>query len=192
MSMPSIRQALMLAEQFAILLERLRPASVAVFGCAGGNGLDRLNPHEVRRVVGVDINDQYIRETRARYAGRLADLELVCGDVQSDLLQFEPVEFIYAALVFEYVGVSATLATVKRNCREGGTLATVLQLPSASAVSPSPYESLGRLSTMIRLVAPSELRRMAELAGFSEATSEIVELSSRKAFCVQTFRLVQS
>jgi len=45
---------------------------------------------------------------------------------------------------------------------------------------------------MIRLVAPSELRRMAELAGFSEATSEIVELSSRKAFCVQTFRLVQS
>jgi hypothetical protein len=191
MSMPSIGQAQMLADQFARLLDRLQPATVAVLGCAGGNGLDRIDPQQVRRVVGVDINAQYIHETRARHAGRFSSLELVCDDVQSEVLQFEPVDLIYAALMFEYVDVSATVATAERNCRDGGVLGTVLQLPSSSVVSPSPYASLGRLSTMIRLVAPSELRRIAELAGFLAVTQEIIELSSGKAFCVQTFRRVE-
>jgi len=42
MSLPEIGQAQMLADQFELLIKRHSPASVALIGCAGGNGLERL------------------------------------------------------------------------------------------------------------------------------------------------------
>ena len=100
----------------------------------------------MQRVVAVDINPRYLDEARTRHAGRLpADHEFIAGDAV-DLL-FGPVDLIYAALIFEYVDLSSTLATLQRNCRPGGTLAVLLQLPNSAqpAVSPSPYRSLGAL-----------------------------------------------
>jgi ubiquinone/menaquinone biosynthesis C-methylase UbiE len=190
MALPSIGQAEMLADQFALLIKRIRPASVSLVGCAGGNGLERIDPDRVERVVAVDINSKYVEEARARHAKRLKHLQLICADIQSEELQFEPVDFIYAALVFEYVDVLSTIATLKRICRGGGTLATVLQLPSSrqSTVSPSPYESLSRLAAFMSLVAPSDLSKIAVAGGFTPATSEIIELPSGKSFCIQTFR----
>jgi hypothetical protein len=191
MSSPEIGQAQMLADQFSLLVKRIRPASVAIIGCAGGNGLDRIERGQVERIVAVDINPKYVEKAGARHAGRLTHLQLICADVQSEVLQFEPVDLIYAGLVFEYVAVPSIIATLKRNCREGGTLATVLQFPifAQSAVSLSPYKSLSRLAPVIRLVAPSDLDRIAVAAGFAPATSEIIELPSGRAFCLQTFRL---
>jgi 2-polyprenyl-3-methyl-5-hydroxy-6-metoxy-1,4-benzoquinol methylase len=71
-------------------------------GCAGGNGLEQFESTCVQRVVAVDINPKYIAVSRIRYANRLANLDLRCADVESPGLQFEPVELIYAALIFEY------------------------------------------------------------------------------------------
>jgi hypothetical protein len=124
-------------------------------------------------------------------AKRLKQLQLICADIQSKELHFEPVDLIYAALIFEYADVLPTIATLKRLCRGGGTLATVLQLPSShqSAVSPSPYESLSRLAGFMSLVAPSNLSEIAVAAGFTPATSDIIELPSEKSFWVQTYRL---
>jgi ubiquinone/menaquinone biosynthesis C-methylase UbiE len=164
MALASIGQAQMLANQFERLMVQYSPASVAIIGCAGGNGLERLAPGQVERVVAVDINPGYLEQTRIRYARRLKDLELHCADVQSNTLLFEPVAFMYAALLFEYVDVPRVLAVLRRNCQAEAILATVLQLPHASqaSVSASPYTSLSSLATHIKLVG--------------------------KQFCLQTFR----
>jgi hypothetical protein len=127
MSLPSIGQAQVLADQFERLMKRELPSSVAVIGCAGGNGLDRIAAGAVGRVVAVDINREYIDETSRRYSNRLPCLDLHCADVQSDTLRFEPVDPYYAALLSRHS--SSALATLKRNCRPGGVLAAVLQLP---------------------------------------------------------------
>jgi SAM-dependent methyltransferase len=190
MSLPSIDQAKMLADQFERLIERNAPTSVAIIGCAGGNGLDRIKSGTIERVVAVDINPEYIEETRARYIRRLTHVELYCADVQSELVIFPPVDLIYAALVFEYVDVPSTIATLRRNCQKNGTLATLLQLPDSTrpVVSPSPYESLSALAPAIRLLTPRDLCRSADAAGFTIAESEVIELPSGKQFCLQTFR----
>jgi SAM-dependent methyltransferase len=190
MALPSIDQAKMLADQFERLIERSAATSVAIIGCAGGNGLDRIKAGTIERVVAVDINPEYIEEARARYIGRLTHLELYCADVQSELLTFRPVDLIYAALVFEYVDVPSTIATLRRNCQKNGTLATLLQLPDSTrpAVSPSPYESLSALAPTIRLLAPRDLCVLADAAGFTIAESEVIEPPSGKQFCLQTFR----
>jgi hypothetical protein len=188
MSLPEIGQAEILAKELAQLVGRKRPASVAVIGCAGGNGFDALC--EVQRVVAVDINAHYLDETARRYASRIRSLETCCVDVQSNALRFEPVALIHAALIFEYVDVAAALASLKRICAADGTLAAILQLPRVNqpSVSSSPYVSLQKLGPVMRLVPPSELIRCAVAAGFVAEDGAVITLSSGKSFWSQTFR----
>jgi trans-aconitate methyltransferase len=190
MSLPSVGQARMLADLLARLIERHTPASIAIIGCAGGNGLDRIDSTRVERVVAIDINPEYIAAAERRYGDLPANLDFRCADVQSELLTFDPVDLIYAALVFEYVDISATLATLKRNLRPGGTLAVLLQLPHSDQhpVSASPYKSLNKLIPALKLVEPDELRSHAMTAGFAVGGSERIDLPSGKKFWLQIFQ----
>ena len=189
MALPAVGQAGVLAELFGQAIQRWTPSSIAIIGCAGGDGFDKIRPERVKKVVAVDLNPQYIQKTRERYLARLPSLELLCADVQSEFLNYGPVDLTYAALLFEYVDVASTLRTLKRNSRPGAVLATVLQLPNAAipSVSPSPYRSLGSLASLMTLVAPEELYSAAREAGFAFTDSARIELSSGKQFCVQNF-----
>ena len=189
MSLPSVGQARMLADQLAQLVAQHAPASVAVVGCAGGNGLDRCDSMSVIRVVAIDINPRYIAACRIRYANRLDNLELHCADVASKQLQFEPVDLIYAAMIFEYADIAATLATCRRNLRPGGALAALLQLSHSEqpTVSPSPYSSLRTLADAFTPVEPADLRAHAAAAGFEFAGSNTIVLPSGKQFLLLTF-----
>lgn len=189
MSLPSIGQAQMLADQFELLIARRSPASVAIFGCAGGNGLERISPGKVRRIVALDINPAYIESVGRRYSACLPGLELLCADAESDAVRFEPVELMYAALLFEYVNIRSTLATLRRNCRPDGMLAVVLQLPNQDhdPVSPSPFKELRALAPMMKLVPPAELEEAAGEIGFAAIDYHTVELPSGKRFRIETF-----
>jgi SAM-dependent methyltransferase len=189
MSLPSIAQAEMLASEFSDVLQQFFPESVAVIGCAGGNGFDKI-PRTTKRVVGVDINPSYIASASSRYLGRIPGLELHVADIQGVRLPFAPVDLIFAALVFEYVSLPAALGTLSHVCRAGGLLVSVLQQPSTSmhAVSPSPYRSLQLLAPLMRLITPKQLVESAESFGFSLESEKPVILSSGKEFVTQVFR----
>lgn len=191
MSLPNIGQAKMLADLFESLLRKCFPESVAVIGCAGGNGFERIDSGITTRVVGVDINPTYIGESRARFSGRLSGLELHAGDIQCDGVTFEPVDLIYAALVFEYVNPAATFVRLASLLKPGGILATLVQLPDigVEAVTPSQYHSLQSLSPFMRIMPPEELRTIAESTGFDLIASRRINLPSGKAFQAQRFRL---
>jgi len=190
MALPSVGQAGMLADQLGQLVGRHAPISVAVMGCAGGNGLNRLESTCVARVVAIDINSDYLAACRNRHANRLGNLECYCADVASPRLQFEPVELIYAALIFEYVDIAATLATMKRNLRPAGTLAVILQVAHSdrAAITPSVYRSLATLTGAFRVVVPADLRALATAAGFDLADSNSIDLPSGKQFLLLTFK----
>jgi SAM-dependent methyltransferase len=191
MSLPSIGQAKMLADHFESLIRQHSPASVAIIGCAGGNGLERIAPGTLDRVVAVDINPDYIAKTGMRHARRLRELELHCADAESDAMQFAPVDLLSAALLFEYVDAAAAMRWLMRHCRPGGILATVLQLPHAAqqAISPSPYTNLNLLTPRMRLLAPEDLCRCATAAGFVIAEAAAIALPSGKQFWAQNFRV---
>jgi hypothetical protein len=190
MSLPEVGQAQMIADQFERTIMRWSPASIAVIGCAGGNGLERIAAGTVERVVAVDMNPDYIARTRLRHAQRLQALELICADIQSESVQYEPVDLTYAALLFEYVDVPSTLKTLKRNSRPNAVLTTVLQLPHATldTVSLSPYTSLGTLASALTLVSPEVLCHAAVQVGFAITDSATIEVLSGKKFWVQNFK----
>jgi ubiquinone/menaquinone biosynthesis C-methylase UbiE len=190
MSLPEVGQAQMIADQFDRAIMRWSPASIALIGCAGGNGLERIAAGTIERIVGVDVNPGYLEQTRVRHARRLQELELICADIQSDSLRYEPVDLTYAALLFEYVDVPATLKTLMRNSRRNAVLTAVLQLPHATlnTVSQSPYTSLGILASAMTLVSPEVFCHAALKAGFVIVDSATIELLSGKQFSVQNFK----
>jgi Methyltransferase domain len=189
MALPEVAQAEFLASVFAYQLKELRPRSLAVLGCAGGNGFDRIDISLTKRVVGIDINRDYIQSVAKRYHQMFDTLDLCVLDIASDSMQLEPVDFVFAGLIFEYVEVSRALANVASLCSPGGQLVTVLQMssPALSAVTPSPFDSLQSLAPIMKIVDPAAFAFLANEAGFEPISSSRTRLPSGKEFAIGRF-----
>ena len=190
--MSQVTQAQLLTDVFGEVLKEYSPRSIAVIGCAGGNGFEKINPLVTPRVVGIDINPDYIAQTRIRFHGRIPTLELYVGDIQTDKAVSLPVDVVFAALVFEYVDVGAALNTIRAMLNPGGVLVSLVQLPSAKAgpVTPSPYSSIQALAPCMRLVSPAILKELAVSRGFESARSRVIDSPGGKQFHVHSFRAV--
>ena len=129
MSSVEVRQMEVLSDLFAEAIGRCRPSSIAVLGIAGGNGLDRIDTCITERIVGVDLNPQFLEAVRQRYS-HLPGLELYCVDLSEQCLKLEPVQLVHAAVIFEHAGVDCCLENALAMAAPGGYLSVVLQLPS--------------------------------------------------------------
>jgi hypothetical protein len=183
---PEVAQLPVLADLFAEALALRRPASLAVLGVAGGNGLDRIDPALTKRVVGIDCNPLYLEAVRRRYAG-LSGLEVHCVDLAGEMVEAAPVDLVHAALVFEHAGVGLCLENAVRMVDAGGALSVVLQLPSEQAVSPSAYASIQRLRSNFVYVEPGELRRALQERGLLLERESRRDLPEGKAFWAGIF-----
>jgi SAM-dependent methyltransferase len=186
-ALPEVGQADLLANVLADAVRVHAPRSVAVLGCAGGNGFDRVPPGT--RLVGIDMNPDYVSAARTRHGAR-AGIELYVGDVAADELPFAPVELAYAGLLFEYVEPAVALRRLAAKLQPGAVLVAVLQLPSAAQaeVTPSPYTSLAALVPRMRLVPPAALASAAFAEGFASIGDVLATASGGKQFTVQTYR----
>jgi SAM-dependent methyltransferase len=184
MALPAVDQSRMLADELAGLLQAHRPHSLAVIGCAGGNGFERIDPQLTQRVVGVDVNPEYLAYAQRRFDGVYLSLELICADVQNSVLTFAPVDLMFAALIFEYVDVCTTLANLTACLRPGGILAVLVQLPATGKppITTTPFTSLAALSAIMRLTPPEEVIGAARSAGLSLSAMRRIELPTGKRF----------
>ena len=184
MSLPSVGQSSYLAGVLRRWADSLKPSSVAIPGCAGGNGFNVLSSSGVRRVVGIDINAAFLDAVRKRYSGMFHTLELLEGDINSPDCVFEPVEFIFAALIIEYVKPDQCLERLRSLVTAGGRVGVILQnaSPDHAAVTPSPYSSQKSLEGMMTLVQSGDFRRLAAAAGFIILEDRQQTLETGKSF----------
>ena len=194
MGSPGVRQLEFLSRTFGELLAEFEPAAIAVLGCATGNGFERVEPGRIRRLVGLDINREYLDLCRERYAKRIPGLEFTCEDIVSFELEPRAMDFIHAALFLEYVDPAIVIEKASRWLKSRGIFATVLQLPSEScgAVSDTGFTSLKALEPVITLVEPEQLERILQRHGFSRVKSARKALESGKEFFVGVYRLETS
>jgi len=190
MKSDAVRQLDALSDLFAEALAISRPASVAVLGIAGGNGLDRIDGNLTRRVVGFDINPSYLEAVKRRYAG-IEGLELVCADLSEEPISPKagPVELVHAALVFEHAGVGRCLDNALSLVATRGYLSVVLQLPAESAtqVGDSQFASMQNLSAAFTLIDPAWLGATIEARGFRMTHQTRRVLTSGKGFWMGIF-----
>ena len=190
MTLPHVGQAQLLSRLLSEAIESYRPSSLALLGCAGGNGLERVPSISVERVVGIDINPQYLQRTADRYRDRIPRLELFAGDLGVDRFAFEPVDLAFAGLIFEYLDTTKLLEQALSMLATGGRLVSVVQLPSAiDDVTPSPYTTLQRISSALHVVSPKKMAALARETCFDIEAERVVAASGGKAFQVSAFRV---
>ena len=159
MSAPGVEQLGVLSGLFREALAIRRPASVAILGIAGGNGLEHIDPAITKRVAGLDVNPRYLEEVRRRYPA-LSGMELHCIDLANQPVRLDPVELVHAGLVFEHAGVELCLENALSLVTEGGALSVILQLPAEAEpnVAATAYPSMQSLKSYFSLVDPIGLR----------------------------------
>lgn len=188
MSLPQVQQANLLATLLEESITRFNPSSVAIFGCSGGNGLEMVSKSDVERVVGIDINQEYLDRARYRYEGKIPHLDLLSGDLGSDQFDVEPVDLVFAGLIFEYVDTKKLLEQANHLLNKTGKLISIIQLEGdQSFVTPSPYASLDKVSSILHKVTPESVTKEALNLGFKFDSDRTMTISSGKSFHLGIF-----
>lgn len=184
MGSPQVGQLQMLNRLFKRVLSETRPESVAVLGCATGNGFEHFDLAITHTILGVDINPSYLEVARQRYGALETHLELKCADLHTDCFSGRQFDLVHAGLVFEHVDVAIVLAHIYRALKPPGWLSVVLQMPNRglTVVSQTPYKSLEKLAPTMHLFERDQFDDLARRAGFMEEAGEIITLPSSKEF----------
>jgi SAM-dependent methyltransferase len=141
---------------FGKIYGALRPARVLVLGVATGNGLEHVDLAVTRRVVGVDVNIQYVAVARQRHLRLGPALELYCEDALHVRLAPGSFDLVHAALLFEHVDRTPLVERIARWLAPGGACSAVVELPGERPAAAS--AALRAVSERARAVAPAELR----------------------------------
>jgi MOSC domain-containing protein YiiM len=191
MALPAVGQAKLLGSLLQRSVAAFNPGALAVFGVAGGNGLEHIDSERVSRVVALDLNPEYLNLCTQRHGTRFAQYEPVLHDLSHGIPDIEPVDLVFAGLVLEYLDTGAFLQKLPRLLTPGGVLAIVLQLPSPTTpeVTPSPYKSLGGLQDVFRFVDPAAIRDALCRSDFSCCEEQKLDLETGKSFHYACFRL---
>jgi hypothetical protein len=167
MTSAEVQQLGALSDLFAEAIAFRHPASVAVLGVAGGNGLERIDSKMTARVVGLDVNQLYLDAVRRRYS-HVTGLELHCIDLAEQVIELQPVQLVHAALVFEHAGVGRCLDNAVSLVADGGAFSVVLQLPAKAGedVGRCGFASMQKLAPHFSLIDPIWLRKTLEERAF--------------------------
>lgn len=190
MSSQEVAQYQALNRNFAETLAVIRPSELLVLGCSVGNGFEHVDPLVTSRLVGVDLNPDYLQRVVERFSNREFALEVHCADLAE--YSFEPAAFdlVYAALIFEYISWLELLPRVVASLRPGGVLSVVLQRPSRTspAVTQTRFVTLRALETLFHFVDPDVLVSAAARLDVRLESRHAEALPGEKAFEVLRFR----
>ncbi len=169
-------------------LQRHRPKDILFIGVSGGNGLEHIDPSYVNSVVGIDINPTYIEASINRFATKIPQLKLVSSDLTEDPHTHLRAEFIWAALIFEYIDVEKAFAFINRNAAQSAILIITLQVDNGiKSVSQTGISSIQAVGQIFTYVDEGELKKIAARSGFELVASEENMFQNGKSFITHEF-----
>lgn len=184
MSLPEVGQARMLSTAFLDAVNKRPIRSLALIGCAGGNGLSVLEGKGLERVLCIDVNEEYLRALTSRFQDGITGLECHCTEIESFQSQ-ECVDLIFAGLIFEYTRLEEAVRSVSALANVGSMLHVILQLKNEHlpTVSASPYLSdLSEISGFFKYVDVSRFLELFRDSGFTLLGRQDETLASGKSF----------
>lgn len=178
-----------LSRIFGQVYRAARPARLLVLGCGTGAGLEHVDPAVTDRVVGMDLNLQYLAVARQRLHRLGARLELHCLDVLAARPPPGGFDLVHAALLLEYLAPEAVVPLMAGATAPAGTSSVVLRLPGGEpAEEASPLESVRALAGSTRLVPPAHVAGLFERQGLRRSGAWEVAVKGGRRLYAATFR----
>lgn len=138
MSLDSVHQLQALNEMMKEQFTACDIETIMILGIAGGNGLEHIDKEKIKKVYGVDVNQNYLAECGKRYTELKGTLETICADLLSDNLQLPAADLLVANLLIEYIGYDCFQKVIK--LVNPGYISCIIQINEGeSFVSNSPY-----------------------------------------------------
>ena len=113
MSLESVCQLQALNQMMKDQLNRYEIQSAMILGIAGGNGLEHVDCKKLNKVYGVDINKEYLVETKKRYSNLAEVLECLCIDLINEPEKLPETNLVIANLLIEYIGYECFQKVIK-------------------------------------------------------------------------------
>jgi hypothetical protein len=88
--------------------------SVAIWGIAGGNGLEHISCNNFTSVYGIDINQNYLKVAKERFS-HLKCLYLEKFDLVDLSITLPSVDLVIANLLLEYIGLDNFIKQIDKN-----------------------------------------------------------------------------
>ncbi|HET6436894.1 MAG TPA: class I SAM-dependent methyltransferase [Anaeromyxobacter sp.] len=158
-----------------------QPDRLLLVGCATGNGLEHVDPSVTRRIVGVDVNLQYLGIARQRFFHLGPRLELYNADIAMFRALPGSFDLVHAALVFEYLHAEVLVRRISEWLAERGSCSAVLQLPGGEGAE-LPSRAMQLVARAMRLVPPEELTGLFAHYGLGLRRQREVPLRGGKRF----------
>src|SRR5688572_11090411 len=170
-------------------LRKLSPDIVIFLGIAGGNGLEHIDNKVTSQVFGIDINQNYLDETKKRFKDQIPNLNLINIDISSRKTEkITKANVIWAALIFEYVETDTCFEFINNNIQINGYLiVTIQENNGVSSVSQTGIETIKSAGKIFRLVSESDLLSVADKFGFCKIDFEENVLPNKKSLKTYTF-----
>ena len=189
MALPSVGQLQALSQIMKSQFNQYHIQTVAIWGVAGGNGLEHIKPKQFKKIYGIDINQAYLHNCREKYA----DLreELICEVI--DLTQLDcilpKVELIVANLLIEYIGIETFTKQVLK-VHPKYVSCVIQKNIDEQFVSDSPYiKVFDDISVLHQDIDEESLKDSMQKGGYKHILQEIEELPNGKQFIRLDFRL---
>ena len=169
-------------------LQKHNPENILFLGISGGNGLEYVDTDKVKRICGIDINKSYLEETQKRFGNKIHQLELVKADINTSNESFIKADFIWSALIFEYVDMERAFRFIENNTDKFANLIITIQSNNGSgSVSQTGIETIKSVKDIFRIVNRKKLQTDALKFGFELIGSEENKLPNGKSFLTYEF-----
>lgn len=181
-------QLQLLNQIFCKAIQNEKPTSLAILGVTTGNGLEHIDPNTTSRIIGIDINREYLELTKERFPNLSDRMELICSDLLTVQMPAR-CNWIYAALIFEYVDPDLLIPLLREWTCENGVVTVVLQQQSSTTpnVSSTGVTSLSALSKILRVRDADTIRSSFENNGFFCRDVQCIPLNEYKSFCIMNY-----
>ena len=139
MSLDSVGQLQALNRMMAAQFEDFPVKTAVVLGVAGGNGLEHIDLDKYQTVYGVDINEDYLKETYKRHAAKKKALRCLQLDIINEADKLPRAELAIANLLVEYIGYDVFKNAIEKIAPEYVSVGIQINTDEKSWVSDSPY-----------------------------------------------------
>lgn len=187
----SVAQAQLLNNLTSKYLQKYKPENPLFLGISGGNGLEHIDVNHTKTVYGIDVNESYLQETQKRFGQKIKQLVLINADISASNECFLKADFVWAALIFEYVAIQKGLEFIANNMSKRGKLIITIQSNNGNQpVSQTGVESIKSVVKIFKTVDEEALRHHAFNTGFRLLDLEENILPNGKSFLTYEFERI--